>query len=78
MYSEFKTPLSPLQVELLKAFGMPSVDETDLLEIRQMLSLYFARKASQQAQRIVAGRGLTTDDIEAIAHQHNRTPTNQP
>jgi len=78
MNTELKTPLSPLQVELLKAFAMPSVDETDLLEIRKMLSLYFADKASQQAQRIVVERGLTTDDIDAIAHQHNRTTATQP
>ena len=78
MNAELKTPLSPLQIELLKAFSMPSVDETDLLEIRKMLSIYFARKASLQAQRIVAERGLSAEDIEAIAHQHNRNSSAQP
>ena len=78
MNTELKSPLSPLQVELLKAFAMPSVDEADLLEIRKMLSQYFARKASQQAQQILTERGLNATEIDAIAHQHNRTSLNQP
>lgn len=74
MNADLKTPLSPLQMELLKAFAMPSIDETDLLEIRKMLSRYFAKKASAQAQHIATERGLSNSDIETIAHQHNRTP----
>ena len=31
-------PLSPLQLELLKAFAKPSADDNDLLKIRKMLS----------------------------------------
>lgn len=72
MQTDLKTPLSPLQTELLKAFAMPTIDETDLLEIRKMLSQYFARKVSVQAQQIVEKRGLTSDEVEALAHQHNR------
>ena len=78
MNTELASPLSPLQLELLKAFARPSVDETDLLEIRKMLSLYFARKASQQAQRLVTERNLTAGKIDAIAHQHNRVSVAQP
>ncbi len=65
--------LSPLQLELLKAFARPSVDDTDLHEIGKMLSQYFAKKASAEAQKFVEQRQMTADDIEAIAHQHNRT-----
>lgn len=65
--------LSPLQLELLKAFARPSVDEADLHEIKKMLSRYFANKASVEAQKLVEQRQMTADDIEAIAHQHNRT-----
>ncbi|MFD2572599.1 hypothetical protein ACFSUS_18310 [Spirosoma soli] len=72
MHTDLNPPLSPLQVELLKAFAMPTVDESDLHEIRKMLSQYFARKASMQAQRIIEERGMTANDVEAIAHQHNR------
>jgi len=74
MDTNLKTPLSPLQLELLKAFARPSVDETDLLEIRKMLSQYFARKASMQAQQVVESRNLTDSEVEAIAHQHHRMP----
>jgi hypothetical protein len=74
MNTNLNTPLSPLQIELLKAFAMPSIDDMDLLEIRKMLSQYFARKASAQAQQLVDERGLSATDIEALAHQHHRTP----
>jgi hypothetical protein len=62
-----------LQLELLKAFGRPSVDEVDLLEIRKMLSQYFARKASAEAQRLIENQKLTVEEVEAIAHGHSRT-----
>jgi hypothetical protein len=64
--------LSPLQLELLKAFARPSVDETDLREIRKMLSQYFAKKASIEAQKLVEQRQLSAEEVEAIAHEHNR------
>lgn len=64
--------LSPLQLELLKAFARPSVDEADLLEIRKMLSQYFAKKASIAAQKVIEQRQLSLEDVEAIAHQHHR------
>jgi hypothetical protein len=78
MTTELKTPLTPVQLELLKAFAVPSVDEADLAEIRLLLSRYFANKASRLAQQLVDERGLTGDDIEALAHQHYRTPYPQP
>lgn len=75
MTTNLESPLSPLQLELLKAFAMPTVDDGDLLEIRKLLSRYFAQKASSQAQQIVTERGLTVADIDAIAHQHSRSST---
>ncbi|GAB3555560.1 hypothetical protein [Spirosoma knui] len=72
MHTDLTSPLSPLQVELLKAFAMPTVDENDLVEIRKMLSQYFARKASMQAQQLMEERRMAATDIDAIAHQHNR------
>lgn len=65
-------PLSPLQNELLKAFSMQTVDETDLREIRLMLSRYFARKASAMAGRVV--ENWTPEQQEELANQHQRTP----
>lgn len=75
MNADLKMPLSPLQLELLKTFAMPSVGESDLLEIRKLLSQYFARKASVLAQQVVEERGLTPEEVEALAHQHHRTPS---
>lgn len=78
MISDLKNPLTPLQLELLKAFASPSVDEADLHEIRVMLSRYFAQKASKQAHEIVESRGMTPKDVEAIAHEHRRSSSVQP
>jgi hypothetical protein len=74
MTTELKTPLTPVQLELLKAFAVASVDDTDVAAIRLLLSRYFADKASRLAQQLVDERGLTSDDVEALAHQHYRTP----
>jgi hypothetical protein len=65
-------PLSPLQNELLKAFSMQTVDETDLREIRLMLSRYFARKASTMAGQVA--ESWTQEQRDELANQHQRTP----
>lgn len=65
-------PLSPLQNELLKAFSMQTVDETDLREIRLMLSRYFARKASTMTGQVA--ESWTPEQREELATGHHRTP----
>lgn len=65
-------PLSPLQSELLKAFSMQTVDDTDLREIRLMLSRYFARKASTMAAQVA--ETWTPEQRDELADQHQRTP----
>lgn len=65
-------PLSPLQNELLKAFSMQTVDETDLREIRLMLSRYFARKASTMAAQVADT--WTPEQRDELNNQHQRTP----
>ena len=44
-----RTPLSPLQLELLKSFARQSVTEQDLKEIKILLSQSFAKKATIEA-----------------------------
>lgn len=69
---QVSSPLSPLQLELLKSFSMQTVTEQDLKEIKILLSKYFAQKASLEAQKIVQQKGWSVDTINAIAEQHNR------
>ena len=68
-----QTPLSPLQLELLKSFARQSVTEQDLKEIKILLSQFFAKKAAIEAQKVMNEKGWSTDDINAIAEQHHRT-----
>lgn len=66
------SPLTPLQLELLKAFSMQSIDAQDLHEIRLMLSRYFANKASSSAQKLAEEKGWNAEFIENLQFQHNR------
>jgi hypothetical protein len=46
-----ESPLSNLQLELLKAFSH-QLDEKDLVELRGMLALFFAKKAIESANEV--------------------------
>lgn len=72
MDAELRTPLSPLQIELLKMFSMQNVDEQDLKQIKVMLSKYFANKASALAQKKAEESEWTKETIESLQYQHNR------
>lgn len=76
MQSTSGSPLSPLQLELLKSFSMQTVDENDLLQIRILLSKYFAHKAAIEAQKVADAKGWTPEQIDELARQHHRTPYN--
>lgn len=66
-------PLSNLQLELLKAFSMQTIDENDIKEIKIMLSKYFARKTSMLAQEYASNQQWTKEKIENLATEHHRT-----
>lgn len=68
------TPLTPLQLELLRSFSMPTVDENDLRQIKAMLSQYFFQKAALEAQKVANQKGWSSDEIDGMAKQHSRTP----
>ncbi len=72
-----KMPLSNVQLELLKAFSR-NVSDEDVLEIRRLLTRYFAEKATQEANRVWDEKGWTDEDAERMLHTHMRTPYNQP
>jgi hypothetical protein len=67
-------PLSPLQLELLKSFNQQSVTEQDLMQIKIMLSKFFAQKASKEAQKVIEAKGLSKAEVNQLAEQHQRTP----
>lgn len=55
-------PLSNLQLELLKIYSLGIKDE-QLHEIKQLLARYFAKKASEEADRLWEEKGWTNDTM---------------
>jgi hypothetical protein len=61
-------PLSGLQLELLKLYSTEMTTE-ELLEVKQLLARYFARKAVESADQIWDQRQLTDEDMDAWLHE---------
>lgn len=68
-----RQPLTHLQLELLDTFSrQPSVE--DLINIKAMLTNYFAQKAMDEADLLWDERSYTQDTMTAWLNEHNRTP----
>ena len=64
--------LSNLQLELLKVFSV-ELNETQILEIRAMLTHYFAEKATEEMDRLWDERGWTEQTMKEWANEHIRS-----
>ena len=64
--------MSNLQLELLKLYSRNIKDE-DLLVIKDMIPGYFAKKATELANKVWDEKGL---DVDTILNTHIRTPYN--
>jgi hypothetical protein len=64
--------LSNLQLELLKIFSRNISDE-QLLEIRGILSRYFADKASDEFEKLAEEKGWTAETFRKWSQEHNRS-----
>lgn len=69
---EQSSKLSNLQLELLKIFSRNISDE-QLLEIKGILSRYFADKASDEFEKLAEEKGWTAKTYKQWAAEHNRT-----
>lgn len=58
------SPLSNLQLELLKLYGT-GVSSEDLLEVKRLLGHHFAHKATEEADRLWDERQLSDEDMDA-------------
>ncbi|HEY8780534.1 MAG TPA: hypothetical protein VIM16_02875 [Mucilaginibacter sp.] len=63
--------LSNLQKELLKLYANNISDE-DLLEIRLLLSQYFAKKATDEMDKFLDEHEIDEDTLTKWSHEHNR------
>ena len=65
------TPLSNLQLELLKLFAH-NVSEEQLLEIKLLLGQYFAQQATDAMEKVWKEKNLTSQDMATWVHEHHR------
>ena len=66
---QMSQPLTNLQVELLKVFSRPVPDE-DLTAIKQLLSDYFAKKATSLADEAWQQEGFTEVTMQEWRETH--------
>ena len=65
--------ITNLQRELMKVFSY-EVSEEELEDIRDLLSNYFAEKATREMDRLWDERGWTNETMEEWLKEHKRTP----
>jgi len=63
--------LSNIQKELLKLYSNNISDES-LLEIRLLLSQYFAKKATDEMDKFLDDNGMDENTLVKWSHEHNR------
>jgi hypothetical protein len=66
-----QSKLSNLQKELLKLYANNISDES-LLEIRLLLSQYFAKKATDEMDKFLDEHDIDADTLTKWSHEHNR------
>lgn len=64
--------LSNTQLELLKAFSHPLSNE-DLMELKDLLSKFFAQKAIKNANQVWDEKGWTNDTMDDFLKQKLRS-----
>ena len=65
--------ITNLQRELMKVFSY-EVSEEELEDIRDLLSNYFAEKATREMDRLWDERGWTNETMDEWLKEHRRTP----
>ena len=66
-----KTPLSNMQLELLKLYAN-NVNETDLLAIRKLIADYFSQNLIKMADDAWKKNEWTAEDMNKILNEENQ------
>ena len=66
-----KDQITNLQRELMKVFSY-DVSEEELKDIRDLLSDYFAERATREMDKLWDERGWTNETMDAWLKEHNR------
>ncbi len=75
MEQTLKSPLTNLQLELLKLYSQ-NIDEKDLVEIKRLIAQYFAEKTMDLADKVWEEKGWTNEDAIKMSNTKMRTPYN--
>lgn len=70
---EIQQPLSNMQLELLKVFSH-DLKEQELLELKQLLVQFFAKRAIQAANQLWDEKGWNDEDVDRFLETKMRTP----
>lgn len=65
--------LTSLQLELVKLFSY-KIAENQVLEIKQLLSNYFADKATEEMDRLWDENNWSEETMKEWSNEHLRTP----
>lgn len=63
-----KPPFTNAQLEILKLFSK-EMNEQDLIELKTLLGKFYAKKASDLADKIWEERGYTQTDMDKWLHE---------
>lgn len=67
------TVFNPIQLHLLQMFSRLSSEE-ELKEVQQVLAEYYFKKVEKRAAEIYQEKGWNPETLEALSHEHFRTP----
>ncbi|GAB2490489.1 hypothetical protein [Algoriphagus taiwanensis] len=76
MENALKTPLTNLQLELLKVFSH-NLSESELKEIKALLLDYFSKKAISAADKVWESENWDEEKLKSILNDSERTPYGQ-
>jgi hypothetical protein len=68
----FTKKLTNLQIELIKLFEY-QVEDRQLLEIKDMLALYFAKEATKEMDKLWQQNGWSNETMKEWSKTHMRT-----
>lgn len=73
MQLQESTKLSNLQLELLKLFSFDTSEE-ELADIKRILAKYYAKKATEEMDRLWDQKQWTSETMDEWLHEHKRAP----
>lgn len=72
MTGQEPTKLTKPQLDLLALFQHTDLPDEDWVEIRRLIARFFAKRATEQADKVAEEKGWTDEDFERMARGHLR------